>query len=96
MWIHRISGFLILAITYFFGFCAWEQFGWTYADSTHVYFVYPCLYGVLVAVILGVASRIAKRRCKWNTRTALTLTNIHRLLSYLLMIAGFIAIFTGV
>jgi hypothetical protein len=73
--------------------------GWAFFNDgglNHLYFAYPVLFGSLVIVVLGVASRSAKRRCKWNTKCALKVTIVHKLISYLIILSGFIAIYTGI
>ena len=98
MWVHIISGWLITVMTGFFAISAYSEMGWWYDadDGDHLYYAFPVLYGVLVIVIAGTVAQQANKFVKWNTSLVLWLKFFHKLLSYLLMIEGFIAIFTGI
>jgi hypothetical protein len=98
MLIHMISGLTITAITGFFGLNAYQQMGWIYDsdDGDHLYYAFPVLYGVTVIVIGGFIAQFSNKMLKWNTKMVLRLKMVHKFLSYILIIYGFIAIFTGI
>jgi heme A synthase len=62
MWIHRLSGVIILLITFAFAFWAWKKLGWEIMDNSHSYFVFPVLFSVFFVAVGGVASRSILRR----------------------------------
>jgi len=96
MILHGISGFLIVSITLFFGIEAWSKVGWKVLDLPHCYLAFTVMFGSTIIMILGIASRMSKMFCKWNTRTVLVVTYVHKSFAYLVMLCGFIAIHTGI
>jgi cytochrome b involved in lipid metabolism len=95
MWIHRITGTLILAVTLGFAIRAWQKIG-TILDNLHSYFVFPVLFLVFFVAMGGVASRSILRRSKWNTALALRFKHGHRLAGYFLILMALGGIMAGI
>jgi len=47
-------------------------------------------------VMLGVLSRYLKTSLKWNTKTALNVSLVHKATAYSFLLAGYVAIATGI
>jgi hypothetical protein len=96
MWIHRLSGGIIVVITLFYALYAFGYVGWAVIDNGHSYFVFPILALVLIVAVLGVMTRSCLRRKKWNTKTALVMKRVHWVFAYLIIALGIGAIMTGI
>lgn len=96
MWIHRLSGAIIVIITLIYAIYAWAFVGWNVFDNSHSYFVFPILFLVLIVAILGVVTRSLLRRTVWNTKTSLVVKRVHWVFAYLIIILGIGAIMTGI
>ena len=70
MWIHIISGILILLCTYALGLLAMEHLNWEIANLPHtiVGFIIIVLTGLVV--LGGASARYALYFVRWNTQTS--------------------------
>lgn len=96
MWIHRISGGIIVVITLIYALYAFGYLGWKVLDNGHSYFVFPVLALVLIVAILGVITRSMLRRSVWSTKSALVMKRVHWFFAYLIIILGIGAVMTGI
>ena len=62
----------------------------------HAYFAFPVLFAVFFVAVGGVFTRSMMRRCKWRTKTALTIKRAHMTFAYLLVLCGAIAVTFGI
>ena len=88
MWIHRVSGAVILAITVYYALKAWQTLGWKVLPNAHSVFVFPTLFSVGFVALGGIASRTMLRGQIWNTRAALLVKSAHRIFAYLLLLVS--------
>ena len=95
MWVHRISGGIIVVITLIYAIYAFGFLGWNVINNAHSYFVFPILALVLIVAILGVITRSLLRRTQWNTKTAIVMKRVHWVFAYLIIVLGIGAIMTG-
>lgn len=95
MWIHRVSGAAILAITLYYGLKAWQTLGWKVLPNAHSVFVFPTLFAVFFVAMGGIASRSMLRRQVWNTKAALLVKRAHKIFAYLLLLLSQGALATG-
>ena len=95
MWIHRISGAIILALTLYYGLKAWKTLGWKVLPNAHSVFVFPTLASILFVAMGGIASRSMLRRQVWNTKAALLVKRAHKIFAYLLLLVSQGALATG-
>ena len=95
MKIHLVLGFLILILTFIFcNIVPWYKKSST--SHLHTNVGSAVLYAVIPVVVIGLLSRIMLNKFKWYTRFGLRLKMLHKLLSYLIIIVGNIAIITGI
>ena len=95
MKIHLVLGFLILILTFIFcNILPSYKKGSTSRFHTNV--GGAVLYAVMPVVFIGLLSRNLLNNCKWYTRLGLRLKKLHKLLSYLIITVGNIAIITGI
>ena len=86
MWIHRVAGALILAITLYYGLKAWETLGWKVLPNAHSVFVFPTLFAVTFVAVGGIASRSMLRGQVWNTKAALLVKRAHKIFAYIMLL----------
>jgi hypothetical protein len=90
MWIHRITGTIILLITFVLGFLALAKKNWTIDKDLHNVSGFIILVVVLILVLGGVFSRSMMNRIRWNTPLLLKIKFGHRVIIF--AINTFIAI----
>jgi hypothetical protein len=65
-------------------------------QNTHAWFAYPTFYLVTFITFLGMLSSTLMARCSWNTKFILRIKLFHKIISYLLILCGNVACFTGI
>ena len=65
-------------------------------QNTHAWFAYPKFYLVTFITSLGMLSSTLMARCSWNTKFILRIKLFHKIISYLLILCGNVACFTGI
>ena len=95
MWLHRIFGTLLMVLTFIFAIWAWRKMKWKFLSNVHTYFVFPVLFMVFFVAVGGVFTRSMMRRCKWRTKTALSIKRVHMTFAYFIVICGACAVAAG-
>ena len=90
MWVHRISGTIILLITFIIGILAIKNAGWTIDAGIHQALGLITLIFVLLIVLGGVFNRSMMQRVRWNTKKVLTIKTGHKV-RYFAFITFFIS-----
>ena len=78
MWIHRISGLIILLITLTLSFLALSKAGWEVEIGVHQIMGVIILSLVLLIVLGGVFNRSMMQRFRWRTADMLKIKRGHR------------------
>jgi len=96
LWLHRIGGFLALALTLFAAFWAWHFIGWYVIYNWHTVFVFPVGALITFLVLGGLAADRVKATAVWNTKTALRAKVAHGWFGWFVILLGQAAVFTGI
>lgn len=96
MWVHRISGSLMLAITSYFGVQAFNTVG-KIINNEHSYVVFPMIASAVLVLAMGFYTNydLQNEKSEWNTADALANKKWHTYPAYGTLAAGFLAMNTG-
>ena len=83
MWIHRITGTIILLMTLIMGFLGIKHMSWTITNDLHSVMGFIVLLLIFFITVGGVFTRSMMNRIKWNTALILKIKTGHRVRSYL-------------
>ena len=72
MWIHRITGTLILLITIAMGITGIRRLDWQLVNDGHYIIGLIVFFMVFFIAVGGVAARSRTRRIKWDTKGVIT------------------------
>ena len=93
--IHLVIGLIIHALS--FVFCnILPRYKDDDTTESHTNQGGAVLFIVIPVSLLGFLTRILLNKCKWNTRIGLRVRLLHRVVSYIIIIIGNIAIITGI
>ena len=93
--IHLVIGLIILALSFLF--CnILPRYKDDDTTESHTNPGGAVLFIVIPVSLLGFITRILLNECKWNTRIGLRVRLLHRIVSYIIIIIGNIAIITGI
>ena len=67
LWIHRVTGALMMLISLGAGIKAWQTVGWKVIPNYHAYFAFPVLFFVTFAAIGGITTKSMLRNKVWDT-----------------------------
>ena len=95
MWVHRISGSLMVLLTGWFGGQAITTVN-KVINNEHSYFVFPMLILVVLAAAMGALTDYQQKENKWNTAEVLSSKMWHKIPAYSVLGAGFFAIYYGI
>lgn len=95
MWIHRISGFLVLLGTLTMGLITFKNDGWELKDGLHpaLGLSMMCIVGVLV--IGGIIARWQLERSTWSTVRSLLGKTGHSFFGYIVLLVSQVTLITG-
>ncbi len=86
LWMHRITGTIILLMTLGLGILSIKEYGWS---------VYPAIHNIIGVIVIsvvtlitlgGVFTRSRMMRLKWNTSKMLKIKRGHQLFGYIIII----------
>lgn len=100
-WIHTFLGLVVFTLTIYFSVYILDVIEQPISNpdmtqNTHAWFAYPTFYLVTFITFLGMLSSTLMTRCSWNTKLILRIKMFHKVISYLLILCGNVAIFTGI
>ena len=78
MWIHRITGTIILLMTLVMGFLGIKHMDWTITNDLHSVMGFIVLLLIFFITVGGVFTRSMMNRIKWNTALILKIKTGHR------------------
>lgn len=78
MWVHRISGTVILLMTYIMGFLGIKHMNWTIDRGLHSVMGLLVLLLVFFMTVGGVFTRSMMNRVRWNTGLIIRIKTGHR------------------
>lgn len=96
MWIHRISGFLILVGTFVLGFLAIKNLDWEIVSMAHTIVGFSILICVGLVIIGGIVARYSLENFRWNTKTSQLFRYIHKSFGVFLLLVAQVNILLGV
>lgn len=86
LWMHRITGTLILLTTLVLGILTIKESGWSVYPSPHNIIGVIVISIVTLITLGGVFTRSRMMRLKWNTSTMLKIKRGHKLFGYIILI----------
>lgn len=86
MWVHRINGLLIFAISVAFILKMISYFDWIILKKPHYTLGTTILVLVIIVTILGEFARDFLNRAQWKTNLALMPKRLHQILGWFLII----------
>ena len=86
LWMHRISGAIVLATTLFYAGVALYQIGFPLHDDIHAPMGLAVLCSVLFIVLSGVIARSRLNRATSNQSKIMIFKNFHRFVGYLMIL----------
>ena len=93
--IHLVIGLIVLVLT--FVFCKiLPRYKDNDTTDLHTNPGGAVLFIVIPVTLLGFLTRIIMNKCSWSTRLGLRIRLLHKLVSYIIIIIGNIAIITGI
>jgi hypothetical protein len=97
MWLHRISGTIILLVTIALGIVGIKMADWELTGETpHTVIGLIILFATFFVAVGGVFARSRARRLEWKTIVIHRVRGIHKFAGRIMIILGQVAILTGV
>jgi hypothetical protein len=89
MWVHRISGTIILLITIALGIVGIKMVGWELSgESPHTVIGLIIFFSTFFVAVGGVFARSRTRRLEWKTKVIHRVRGIHKFFGRIMIILG--------
>jgi hypothetical protein len=89
MWVHRISGTIILLITIALGIVGIKMAGWELSgESPHTVIGLIIFFSTFFVAVGGVFARSRTRRLEWKTKVIHRVRGIHKFFGRIMIILG--------
>lgn len=95
MWIHRVSGALIMVITLIMGIMAFNHQYNTIDSQVHTIVGFALMIITVLIVVGGVFTRSMMNRLRWRTPLIIKIKRSHQIFGHLMIMAGQVSILTG-
>ncbi len=86
LWMHRITGTIILLMTLGLGILSIKEYGWSVYPAPHNIIGVIVISVVTLITLGGVFTRSRMMRLKWNTSKMLKIKRGHQLFGYIIII----------
>ena len=96
LYLHVISGMIMLVLTVTFGIMAIQEQNWSFDYTSHSFFIYQLVFGVVLVVLLGILTTRFLSTRTWSSHIAYRCKKLHVIVAYILLASGIFACFTGI